>query len=287
VLRVRTARDLWQRIETLHAVTYFAPESISAAKSAGLRGFWMGYFGFRAAPLGTVGAGVVEAAFANFAPDMVRRSIPDAWKFAQPAELITVRSNAAAEALRRLAPDVSMLATDINDTLRSVVDTADPIGRPLFAANRDVATLEDPVAQLWQHCTTLREHRGDGHVIALAAAGVTGCQAHQLLTASQRLPVDVFRDNRGWTEQQWNDAGLELHERGLMHDGALTDTGRRAHDEIERLTDTLAYEPLAKSLSESQVSGLIDALTATAVEISSSGVLPFPNPMGLPAIATS
>ena len=65
MLRVKSARELWQRIETLHAVTYFAPESISAAKSAGLRGFWMGYFGFRAAPLGTVGAGVVESAFAQ------------------------------------------------------------------------------------------------------------------------------------------------------------------------------------------------------------------------------
>ena len=247
----------------------------------------MGYFGFRAAPLGKVGAGVVEAAFANFAPDMVRRSIPDAWDFAQPAELITARSNAAAEALRRLAPDVSMLAAQVNDTLRSVVETAAPIGRPLFAANRDVAPLEDPVAQLWQHCTTLREHRGDGHVIALAAAGVTGCQAHQLLIASQRLPIEVFRDNRGWTEQQWNAAGRELQERGLIHDRALTSIGRRVHDEIERLTDTLAYAPLAKSLSESEVNGLIDALTATAVEIASSGVLPFPNPMGLPAIATS
>jgi hypothetical protein len=278
---------LWQRIETLHAVTYFTPESISAAKFAGLRGFWMGYFGFRAAPLGAVGAGVVEATFANFAPHMVRRSIPDAWTFAQPADLITLRSNAAAEALRRLAPNVSRLATQVNDTLRSIVDAAAPIGRPLFAANRDVAPLEDRVAQLWQHCTTLREHRGDGHVIALAAADVTGCQAHRLLIASQRLPVEVFRDNRGWTEQQWDDAGHELQERGLIHDHALTSAGRRVHDEVERLTDALAYEPIAKSLSESEVSGLIDALTATALEISSSGALPFPNPMGLPAIVAS
>lgn len=61
-----------------------------------------------------------------------------------------------------------------------------------FAANRDVAPLQHPVAQLWQHCTTLREHRGDGHVAALASAGIDGCQAHQLLIASQNLPVEVF-----------------------------------------------------------------------------------------------
>ena len=48
------ARDAWLRIESINAVTYFAPESRDAAKSAGLRGFWMGYFAFRAAPLGAV-----------------------------------------------------------------------------------------------------------------------------------------------------------------------------------------------------------------------------------------
>ena len=46
------AREFWKRIETLHAVTYFDHESTDAATNAGLRGFWMGYFGFRAAPLG-------------------------------------------------------------------------------------------------------------------------------------------------------------------------------------------------------------------------------------------
>lgn len=52
-------RELWQRVETIHAVTYFAPESHAAAKAAGLKGFWMGYFGFRAAPLGAVSAGAL------------------------------------------------------------------------------------------------------------------------------------------------------------------------------------------------------------------------------------
>jgi cyanate permease len=73
------AREFWKRIESIHAVTYFAPESTEAARAAGLRGFWMGYFGFRAAPLGPVSAGVVEAAFANFETAMIQRSIPDAW----------------------------------------------------------------------------------------------------------------------------------------------------------------------------------------------------------------
>jgi hypothetical protein len=49
-----TARALWHAIEPLHAVTYFAPECVEANRTLGLRGFWMGYFGARAAPLGEV-----------------------------------------------------------------------------------------------------------------------------------------------------------------------------------------------------------------------------------------
>ncbi len=112
------ARQLWQRIETLHAVTYFAPESQAAAKDAGLRGFWMGYFGFRAAPLGAVTAGVVEATFANFEPGMVGRAIPDAWSFASPADLVTVRAEAAALALRRLSPTIDVRRV-VSNGLRS------------------------------------------------------------------------------------------------------------------------------------------------------------------------
>ena len=95
------ARELWLRYEPIHAVTYFAPESHQAARDAGLKGFWMGYFGFRAAPMGAVSSGVVIATFANFAPQMVRRAIPDAWSFASPEVLVAVRSEAAARALRR------------------------------------------------------------------------------------------------------------------------------------------------------------------------------------------
>ena len=281
------ARELWKRIETLNAVTYFAPESTAATKSAGLKGFWMGYFGFRAAPLGPASAGVVDAAFANFAPAMVRRSIPDAWTFADPAALIRSRSESAADALRRLAPEVSQVALEINDTLRSIIEASAPIGRPLFAANRDVAPIDDPVAQLWQHCTTIREHRGDGHVAALAAAGIDGCEAHQLFIAANGLPDDVFRTNRGWSEDEWDAAKARLRTRGLLEDAGLTDAGRRTHDHIEAVTDALAAEPLEAALEADRTDQLIAQLTSVAVQVASSGVLPFPNPMGLPEVNTA
>ena len=50
------ARRLWATLETIHDVVYFAPGVRDAGVGLGLRGFWMTYFAFRAAPLGAVGA---------------------------------------------------------------------------------------------------------------------------------------------------------------------------------------------------------------------------------------
>ncbi len=46
------ARRIWRYLETLHAVSYFAPECTAAMKDLGLKGFWMGYFAGRGAPFG-------------------------------------------------------------------------------------------------------------------------------------------------------------------------------------------------------------------------------------------
>jgi len=278
------AREFWKRIETLHAVTYFDHESADAATNAGLRGFWMGYFGFRAAPLGAVNPGPVEAAFANFAPSMVRRSLPDAWEFARPDALVATRAAAAAATLRRLCPDIESVASLANEALSDVIEMCDSVGRPMFGANRDIGPSDDPVAQLWQCCTTLREHRGDGHVIALAASAIDGCEAHHLLAAEQQLPPEIFRETRGWTVEQWDDARRRLQRRRLLGGDDLTDAGRRLRAQIEAVTDSLALAPLTAALGEQGAEQLIDALTPAARAVAASGVLRFPNPMGLPRL---
>ena len=80
----RLSRVIWHQLECINAVTYFSPECREAPVGLGLRGFWMGYFACRAAPLGPVGAPVVEATFFNFHPARVHRAIPDAWNSARP-----------------------------------------------------------------------------------------------------------------------------------------------------------------------------------------------------------
>src|SRR5215207_6708238 len=99
------ARRAWQRIEPLHAVTYFSPETRAATDALGLKGGWMSYFGCRAAQLGAVPAAVVTAIFHGFHPDMVARAIPDAWAYASPDQLLAARLAAVDHAYRRLLGD--------------------------------------------------------------------------------------------------------------------------------------------------------------------------------------
>src|SRR3954454_5247872 len=99
------ARRAWQRLEPLHAVTYFAPETRAATDALGLRGGWMSYFGCRAAPLGAATAAVVAATFFNFHTARVRRAVPDVWSRAAPEALVAARVRAAGDALERMLGD--------------------------------------------------------------------------------------------------------------------------------------------------------------------------------------
>lgn len=274
------ARELWFRIETIHAVTYFAPECREAAVALGLRGFWMGYFAARAAPMGAVTAGVVEATFFNFHPDMVRRAIPAAWTVASPESIVASRASSASQALARLAPD-SAETQDLTSRLTRVIENTTTAGRPLFAANRDLP-VEDGSAGLWQCCTTLREHRGDGHVTVLTEAGFDGCEVHVFHAAATGIPTEVLRDNRGWSSDDWTAAEERLTSRGLLHaDGRVTSEGHLLHTQIEQRTDELAAPPYA-ALGDEGPNDLLTRLDAFVQPIRAANVIPFPNPIGLP-----
>ncbi|NNE96947.1 MAG: hypothetical protein HKN24_13055 [Acidimicrobiales bacterium] len=277
------ARRLWERYEPIHAVTYFSPVSMTAAATAGLKGFWMGYFGFRAAPMGAVSAATVEATFANFAPARVRRAVPDAWSFAAPAVLLDARRTSAAAALRELDDDVEATATAANPMLERIVEAGEGLGRVLFAANKALPLPEDPVERLWQLCTCLREHRGDGHVMALAGEEVTGPQAHLLRIAEGGFAEDKILLARGFDQDEWNTAKDSLRARGLLENGMLTEVGAALRVRIEQRTDQLADPPL-RALSSGELEALLAALDPTARAIGGSGMIPDENPLGLPVL---
>ncbi|MEU8539446.1 hypothetical protein AB0C52_05500 [Streptomyces sp. NPDC048717] len=282
------ARRAWKIIEPAHAVTYFAPESREANRAVGLRGPWMAYFAARAAPLGAVSAGVVEAAFHNFHPSVVRRTLPDAWTLATPEAVLRARREAATAALRRVAPSAADAAGELVPLLRRVIAVADGAGRPLFAANRPLALAgsdaDDPVAALWQATTALREHRGDGHVAVLTSEGIDGCEAHVVFAAAGGAPARTLRDTRGWSEDDWRAATERLVARGLLgpDDGRLTPEGHALRTHVEARTDDLAARPYYEALGQEERERITGLLAPVAREVTDSGTIPFPNSLGLP-----
>lgn len=275
------ARKLWYLLEPIHSVIYFAPECRRGLGDAGLRGFWMCYFAGRAAPLGAVPASVVAATFFNFHPAMVGRAIPDAWSFAAPDRVLSARWTAAAAVLRVLVPNIENCAERANQILRSVIGAAPAAGRPLFAANRALDPGSDPVAQLWQFATALREHRGDGHVALLTASKIGPCEAHVLAARFKSIPSETLRDNRGWTSGDWLEAQDRLRRRGwLDSSGQLTPEGLAYRRNLEDRTDALAAQPL--DASGDCVDELVALLAPVTEAVLSGDVIPFPNPMGLP-----
>jgi helix-turn-helix protein len=285
VMETSLARTIWHHLETVNAVTYFTRECREAPEELGMQGFWMGYFAMRSAPLGEVSPATIEATFFNFHPDRPRRAIPDAYRYASPQQLLTVRSSAAAASLRRLlGADAVSVATTALPPLRAAIAAAAPSGLPLFAANRDVPPPDDPVAALWQAATTLREHRGDGHVALLTAAGLDGCEALVLFSASETIDPALFQRSRGWSADDWAAAAERLRGRLLLdRDGNLTANGRTLRQHIERDTDALAIRPY-RALGDARVEAFLDALRPAAREIAASGEIIFPNPMGLPSV---
>ncbi len=275
---------MWLRIEPVHAVVYFAPEHRAAQDQAGLA-----YFASRAAPLGAVPAEVVTALFYNFAPRMVARAIPDAWRFADPSRVLHARLDGVTRALTRLTSDTvdHRAVARAAAALRAVTHRAAVAGHPMFAANAALEWPEQPLAALWHATTLLREHRGDGHVAALQSHEVDGCQAHVLAAARGHTTADTLRRHRGFTDEEWEHARERLQQRGLLdRDGALTVDGRRLHDDIELLTDRLA-DATWKGLSDAQEHDLAQLLEPVLAAIRRSGVIPYPNPMVLPAPPSS
>jgi hypothetical protein len=275
------ARRLWQVVEPLHAVVYFAPEPADAAKSLGLRGWWMGYFAGRAAPMGTVAAPVVAAAFFGFHPAMVARSIPDAWDVAAPDAVVGSRAAAAAAALRRiLGRDIDEVASTFGAELRAAVTAMDRGGRPLAAAWAAVEPTGDPVVDLWLACSVLREHRGDSHVIACVAHGLGPLEATVTMVADGRIPRASIQPHRGWSDADWSAAEQTLTGRGLLLDGQLTAAGVRCRADVEDATDRLAARPV-DALGEARVTALVEALTPLAQRVVDDGTVPVPNPIGV------
>lgn len=280
-----SARRMWPAFETYHAHIYFAPEAVEAYRDLGLKGGWMGYFATRGAALGAAPAGVVTAVFFNFHPAMVERALPVAWALASPDDILAARARTADAALRRLIPQHvgTKEEAEAAQLAREAAEAPALAGRPLYGGLRSLPWPEQPHLVLWHACTLLREHRGDGHVAALTAAGLDGCEAHVTIAAAGGIPRETIQTNRKWSDEDWAAAEERLRARGWLDaTGHLTDTGRAGRAEVEERTDMLAEEPWT-ALGPERTERLLELLTPMARSINDAGGVPVPNPVGVPA----
>jgi hypothetical protein len=279
-----TARRLWQVIEPVHAVLYFAPELRAGATASGLAAHGSTYFACRAAPLCHATAGLDTAVFYGFSPSRVSRAVPAMWQLTDSAEALQLRTFAVDAALRRLLgafiaePIVSRAA----ELAIRAVDGADLAGRPLAAGNAALERAGDAHLLLWQALTTLREHRGDGHTAALLHAEVDPCAAHVLRACAGAAEAEFLRTTRGWSAQEWAETTERMRIRGwVSSDNLLTEAGNEVRKEYEAATDRLAARPF-QALGPERTDELWAILRRLATVIVAGGGVPVERGLGSP-----
>lgn len=274
-------RELWSLVEPVHAITYFAPPVSGCLDGIGLHGFWNGYFAGRAAPMGAVGPGPVTATFFGFAPAMVEKAVPKVWRRVDPARALETKLAAAGAYLEPLLADLDPDAVQRADgVLSDAAASAATDGRALAAAWQSVDVPKDRAARLWWATTVIREHRGDGHVLAAAYAGLSGLETMLTHVASGTVTRETMQPNRGWTDTEWEGATEALRSRGLLTpDGTLTARGVALREEIEAATDRMAAPVHARISDDPAVREVLGRLGRT---VAGAGHLPTGNPMGVP-----
>ncbi|BBG00508.1 MULTISPECIES: SCO6745 family protein [Pseudonocardia] len=252
------AGRLARGLEPLHAQIYFAPEAEPRFVRAGLDEGRMSYFAPRAAPMGAVGPSTVTATFFNFSPRLVAESIPRAWDLVSPSDLVAARFEVADVSLRRLLGDDAVGSPEVAEaagSARAAAEAVTPEGRPLAAGHLDLAWPSAPHVVLWHALSILREHRGDGHIALLTAAGLSGLEALITATATGTgFTVPFACASRGWSSTEWNDGVARLAERGLLEhaapsdeavDPVLTEAGAALRKQLENDTHRIGAAPWA------------------------------------------
>jgi hypothetical protein len=242
------ARRAHNATNVLHSLIYFAPETEERLVAAGLKAGRMCYFAGRSAPMGAVSGGVVTATFYNFSPALVAQCIPAAWELASPAAVVRARFAAADAALSRLlGPDVIASAdmTALAGLVREAASACTAEGRPLYAGHAGLAWPDAPHLVMWHGLSLLREHRGDGHVAALTASGLSGLEALVTHTATGQGFVPGFAmASRGWSRDEWAAATDDLVARGMLEaGGGLAPAGQELRARVEAETDQMAAGP--------------------------------------------
>ncbi|MFC3987427.1 SCO6745 family protein [Actinoplanes siamensis] len=275
------SRLAWRVTEPLHALVYLVPEAAEVYARLGLEPM-AGYFAARGAAFGEAGPALVAATFYNFNPAMIARALPAAWATVTPEQMVAARLEIAGTALTRALGAETLASPEVAEAAELARTAALhaatlPHGRPLFAAHTALSWPDAPHLVLFHAQTLLREFRGDGHIAALVAAGISGLEAIVLHVATGAVDGRFLRVTRGWSRDQWAAATEALRERGLMTGDELSEEGRRVREGLEAATDRLA-EPAYATLGAAGCLRLAELTRPLSRTVVKAGML---DPAGL------
>ncbi|MEU6195778.1 hypothetical protein [Streptomyces sp. NPDC047061] len=277
-LEPRAGRRCHTLLNSLHATHFFSPELAEELAALGVTHPRAVNFAVRAAALGAVGAGTVTATFYNYKHELVARHVPAVWETAAPKDVLAARVRAVDASMRRLLGADTVVSDGMAEAARLALRATEACsrsGRPLYAAHADLPVPQEPHLAYWYASTLLREHRGDGHLAALLAAGLDGLEAVVTHTATGKgmTPKWVFA-TRGWSQDDWDAAVARLRERGLLDaEGELTGAGVALRAEIETETDRLDRAPY-EHLGSAGVTRLTELAAGFARAAVAAGAFP-------------
>jgi hypothetical protein len=268
------ARRLFDLTEPISLVNFFSDEPNEAMAELGFSNYWDGYFAGRSAPLGRVPAEVVHAAFYSFADGEVARHVPRVWDTTTPEAAHAARQRGCVAALRRILGDLVETPglARAADLLAQASTGAPTEGRVMYAGLRALPMPEEPLARLWHAANMLREHRGDGHVVALVSERIGGTEAHVLSALDMGIyPAESFGRIQHLPRARLAEVMDGLRDRGLLDTaGHMTEAGRATKDRIESLTDALAEAPY-ESLEQSELDELVSLLEPISARLRATG----------------
>lgn len=245
------ARRIWDVVEPLAAAIYFSPEAHAAYQELGFGGSsrevagihypdMVAYFTSRGACLGPhVSGHLVASAFGVFKRPMVVAALEEGWKRTDQAAILAARDHGAVAQLARILgerPEGLEWATSV---LARMADAAPGEGRTLYSGLLSLGYPGDPLGDFWRAADLVREHRGDSHIAAFAAADLDATEVGLLTDPWRGYPLRSWVTSRGWTPDELDAACDRLRSRGLLDGDELTAEGFAVREGIETATDVM------------------------------------------------
>ncbi|QJY48406.1 SCO6745 family protein [Pseudonocardia broussonetiae] len=233
------ARRLRDAIEPLACQSIWSPEAAAEYADLGLDDYFAAYVWQRTAALGTPPTPLAVVALGVFDPDLIGPVYEKGVAALRRDDVVRVRLDAPGRTVRRELGPIDADAARAVTALRRGIDAADPLARPLFTGLADDPWPDDPLAALVHACHLLREHRGDSHLAACAAAGLDPVQSNVLTELWCGFDLLTYTPSRGWSGERMDAAVASLRARGLVEGDGLSGEGLRFRGELEATTDAM------------------------------------------------